>query len=294
MKSTMLRLSVPSRTAAEAAEKKRKFRARKPDAYHDQERAKARKRMKLRRDKNKAQNRVAQLRSIMTESQRIEVEDQVDERREMITRDWFKSRRIMLVDDDEISGSSSRGEAAMARLRNFSTKLELHEVELRLAEFEISIIEQMDNVPVARKNNNVHNGDQDSGGLKLDIENSTSAIDSIDKTTLQQILGEEYDDVLTNHELDKFMMNLDNNEEAMMAGDVTPRNEDVNVEIAESGNSSCYNVQAANGGEGRGAAGVEEHIHGLLRMDVKDFEVMDMGNLEEPEAGCFRVDAFAW
>jgi len=268
-------LSLPRRTRkAKSAEEKRKFRARKPEKYHDRERAKARVRMRIQRDKNRAQSKVKHLRNIISNVQCREVEESVAELQYSIIRDWFKTRRFMWRRSDSQT-------TQLEFMRNVGSKLELNKIDLQLLEFEILTIEQKRGSVDKSKNNDTNVDNKHLGAAKDGVPG-----DKIDDAALLQILGHEYDKVLTNAELENFIR-----EEIMPAVNGIQREGDGNAEISGSGVSNPNNVRASDDG---GEVRVDGKIHDILQMDVVDFEVKDLIPLGMVWAGCFDADKFEW
>mmetsp|Transcript_23819 Transcript_23819/g.49844 ORF Transcript_23819/g.49844 Transcript_23819/m.49844 type:complete len:340 (-) Transcript_23819:108-1127(-) len=117
------------------AEKKRRSRAKKPVKYHDIERETSRKRMAIYRAKNKAQKRASQLKMLLSDDDKKEIEDHVAKQRQNLICDWFTYHKLRF--DPKMTSDAKI-------LHSFMTKVEIHKMELRLAEFEISIIEDRD------------------------------------------------------------------------------------------------------------------------------------------------------
>mmetsp|Transcript_42207 Transcript_42207/g.89761 ORF Transcript_42207/g.89761 Transcript_42207/m.89761 type:complete len:418 (-) Transcript_42207:291-1544(-) len=117
------------------AEKKRISRAKKPAKYHAQEREKSRKRMAIYRAKNRAQKRADQLKSLLSERDREEIEAHVAKQKQYLLSDWFNHHNLRF--DPKMINKTSV-------LNSFMTKIELNKIELQVAEFEISIIEEKD------------------------------------------------------------------------------------------------------------------------------------------------------
>mmetsp|Transcript_37144 Transcript_37144/g.77772 ORF Transcript_37144/g.77772 Transcript_37144/m.77772 type:complete len:418 (-) Transcript_37144:408-1661(-) len=117
------------------AEKKRRSRATKSTKYHDLERETSRKRMAMYRARNRAQKRAKQLKSILGEEDRKEIEAHATTQKRRLLCEWFRRHKLRfdpsVINDAKI-------------LDAFMTKADIHQVETQVAEFEISLIEDKD------------------------------------------------------------------------------------------------------------------------------------------------------
>mmetsp|Transcript_17631 Transcript_17631/g.31887 ORF Transcript_17631/g.31887 Transcript_17631/m.31887 type:complete len:423 (-) Transcript_17631:454-1722(-) len=117
------------------AEKKRRSRATKSTKYHDLERETSRRRMATYRARNRALKRAKQLKSILGEEDRKEIEAHAITHKRLLLCEWFRLHKLRfdpkVINDTKI-------------LDAFMTKADIHKVEMQVAEFEISIIEDND------------------------------------------------------------------------------------------------------------------------------------------------------
>lgn len=210
------------------AEKKRRSRATKGAAYHDLERETSRKRMATRRAKSKAQKRASQLKSLLSQEDKKEIEDHAAKQKQLLISDWFKHRNLRfdpkMINDANI-------------LNSFMTKAEIHQLDLRVAEFEISIIENRD----------VNYDDNNSDDFKFlnAFSHIVKDIPRIEPTQTQIFVDDHRE--LTSDEFDDFIKN----EIAFLVSDIgeTPTNTLVQYEPDILGVSQDQSVNS-------GAAGV--------------------------------------
>mmetsp|Transcript_1488 Transcript_1488/g.2649 ORF Transcript_1488/g.2649 Transcript_1488/m.2649 type:complete len:241 (-) Transcript_1488:311-1033(-) len=116
------------------AEKKRRSRATKPAKYHDHERETSRKRMAVYRAKNKAQKRAHQLKNLLSEGVKKEIEAHATMQRQFLVGGWFRNHKHKSKFDPKMISQANV-------MDMFMTKAEIHDIELQVAQFEISIIE---------------------------------------------------------------------------------------------------------------------------------------------------------
>eukprot|EP00580_Thalassiosira_gravida_P006950 CAMPEP_0201630302 /NCGR_PEP_ID=MMETSP0493-20130528/4673_1 /ASSEMBLY_ACC=CAM_ASM_000838 /TAXON_ID=420259 /ORGANISM="Thalassiosira gravida, Strain GMp14c1" /LENGTH=337 /DNA_ID=CAMNT_0048101439 /DNA_START=36 /DNA_END=1049 /DNA_ORIENTATION=+ len=175
------------------AEKKRRSRAKKPVKYHDLERETSRKRMAIYRAKNKVQKRASQLKMLLSDEDKKEVEEHVAKQRQNLICDWFKCHNLR-VDPKMISDAKI--------LNSFMTKAEIHKMELRLAEFEISIIEDKDEDD---EDESVDDSFEFINALGLGVQGGgiPKRVNNIEPTHTQVFVGAHQE--LTNDELDNLI-----------------------------------------------------------------------------------------
>eukprot|EP00584_Thalassiosira_punctigera_P023885 CAMPEP_0172554188 /NCGR_PEP_ID=MMETSP1067-20121228/53581_1 /TAXON_ID=265564 ORGANISM="Thalassiosira punctigera, Strain Tpunct2005C2" /NCGR_SAMPLE_ID=MMETSP1067 /ASSEMBLY_ACC=CAM_ASM_000444 /LENGTH=457 /DNA_ID=CAMNT_0013342513 /DNA_START=240 /DNA_END=1610 /DNA_ORIENTATION=- len=173
------------------AEKKRRSRARKSDKYHARERETSRKRMAVYRAKNKAQKRAQQLKSLLSEGDVKEIEAHVIKQKQHLLCDWFNYHNLKF--DPKMINKTKV-------LNSFMTKVELHKIELQVAEFEISIIEDRDDCG----NNNV---EFVSGLEPVGFRGNLTAESTEVRLPNAQVYDHHGPDqvVLTNDEIDHFV-----------------------------------------------------------------------------------------
>lgn len=87
--------------------------------------------MAIWRAKNKAQHRASQLRSFLDEAEKEELDARAANEKQRLVCDWF-SRYKLRFDPKFVNDHGG--------LASFMTKLELHQLELQVAEFEISMV----------------------------------------------------------------------------------------------------------------------------------------------------------
>lgn len=116
------------------AEKKRRSRARKPAKYHDHERETSRKRMAIYRAKNKAQRRAHQLKNLLSEGSKKEIEAHATMQRQFLVGGWFSNHNHKSKFDPKMITQANV-------MTMFMTKAEIHDIERQVAQFEISTIE---------------------------------------------------------------------------------------------------------------------------------------------------------
>jgi len=172
------------------AEKKRRSRAKKPVKYHDLERETSRKRMAIYGAKNKAQKRASQLKMLLSDEDTREIEEHVAKQRQHLICDWFTYHNVRF-DPKMISAAKI--------LNSFKTKVEIHKMELRVAEFEISIIEDKD------EDESVDDGVEFMNGFGLGGQGGEipKRVNKIEPTHTQMFVG--FHQELTNDALDNLI-----------------------------------------------------------------------------------------
>mmetsp|Transcript_21795 Transcript_21795/g.35448 ORF Transcript_21795/g.35448 Transcript_21795/m.35448 type:complete len:321 (+) Transcript_21795:117-1079(+) len=191
------------------AEKKRRSRATKGAEYHELERETSRKRMAIRRAKNKAQKRASQLKSLLSQEDKKEIEKHAAKQKQLLISDWFNYHNLRF-DPKMISDTKV--------LNSFMTKVEIHKLDLRVAEFEISIIENRDD----NHDDNIGDDFEFLNAFRLEGQGGQIAKDvpRIEPTQTQIFLDDHGE--LTSDEFDDFIKN----EIALFVSDIeeTPSN----------------------------------------------------------------------
>jgi len=312
------------------AEKKRRSRATKGAQYHDLERETSRKRMAIRRAKNRAQKRASQLKSLLSQEDKKQIEEHAAKQKQLLICDWFNYRKLRfdpkMINDTKI-------------LNSFMTKAEIHKLDLRVAEFEISIIENRDD----NDDDNIGDDFKCLNALRLEGQGDQIAKDipRIEPTQTQIFVDNHRE--LTSDELDDFIKN----EIALLVSDIeeTPSNTRVQYEpgilgvsqdqspnsggasvlgLKEDQNTyqgapsvlSSHEDQSLNPGAPKvrridenqstnpGAPDLAQTFHPcvdsvleadedvLLRMDMEAFDI-DLNGIGG-DTKCFQADAFVW
>lgn len=114
------------------AEKKRARRARRSPACRDREKETSRTRMAVCRARNKARERASLLREVLGEGDRAALAARADGEKQRLICDWLRRNKLLRF------SPQVRIEDRM--LKSFMKKVDLHRIELQVAEFEIAMI----------------------------------------------------------------------------------------------------------------------------------------------------------
>jgi len=116
-----------------SAKRKRKFRASKPEDYHKKERDESRERMARNRVKKKTQKRALELRKHLrlSDDDVKEIDARVDRQKKLHIREWLRSRSLPFHPNCLKDPRT---------LNQLIPKRDWHEIDLQVAEFEISVI----------------------------------------------------------------------------------------------------------------------------------------------------------
>ncbi len=138
-----------TRTKDDNAKRKRRSRANQADGHKVKERTANRARMAVHRAKKQALKTVARLKSLLSEAEREEVDALAVERRHILLKNWFNSRRLPYSLDKQ---PGLKKETLQTLMTTFMTVAEVHEFDLQMAQYKICIMTRHQNAVDARAN----------------------------------------------------------------------------------------------------------------------------------------------